>query len=253
MINNFSPANLSLIRKYYEEAFETIDQENKTPEIEVIFYPYVGINHTIRLRNGKIFVRLAEIFRSAPAEIQRALAYILVAKLRRKKVSRAAAKVYRSFVQTSEMQDLARENKRAKGRKIITDSIGDVYNLEEIFACLNQTYFQNSIAKPTLTWSARRTYRILGHHDATHETIVISKSLDDAKVPRFVLEYVVFHEMLHVFHPTLHRNGRRYNHTPQFRRDEKKFLQFDEAENWIERNARVFKLRSKRETVKKRK
>lgn len=252
MINNFSPDNLSLIKKFYEEAFQFIDGKNETPEVEVVFYPYVGINHTIRLRNSKIFVRLSEISRAAPLEIQRALAYILVAKLRRRKVSPSAAKIYRDFVQSREMQDLARANKQVKGRKIITSAQGDVYDLEEIFARLNQTYFQNSIPKPTLTWSARKTYRILGHHDATHETIVISRSLDDVKVPLYVLEYVVFHEMLHIFHPTTHRNGRRYNHTPQFRLDEKKFTYFDEAENWIERNARLFKARTKREKVKNR-
>jgi hypothetical protein len=253
MINNFSSDNLPLIRKFYEEAFQLIDGENETPEIEVVFYPYVGINHTIRLRHSKIFVRLSEISRSAPLEIQRALAYILVAKLRRRKVSPAATKIYRAFIQSREMQDLARENKQAKGRKIITGAQGGVYDLEGVFTRLNQTYFQNTIPQPTLTWSARRTYRILGHHDATHETIVISRSLDDEKVPRYVLEYVVFHEMLHIFHPTTHRNGRRYNHTPQFRRDERKFAYFNEAENWIERNARVFKARTKREKLKSKK
>lgn len=253
MINNFSPDDLPLIRKFYEEAFQFIDKKNETPDIEVVFYPYVGINHTIRLRNGKIFVRLAEICRHAPLQIQRALAYILVAKLRRRKVSPSAAEIYRTFVQSREMQDLARENKRTNGRKIITAAQGDAYDLEEIFVRLNQTYFQDSISKPTLSWSAQRTYRILGHHDSTHETIVISRSLDDVKVPRYVLEYVVFHEMLHIFHPTTHRNGRRYNHTPQFRRDERKFAHFDEAENWIERNARVLKARTKRERTKSRK
>lgn len=246
MINNFSPDNISLIEKFYEEAFHLLDGKNETPEIEVIFYPYVGINHTIRLRNGIVFVRLAEICRHAQLEVQRALAFILVAKLRRRKVPPLANDIYQAFVRSREMQDLARENKRAKGRKIITSAQGETYDLEKVFARLNQTYFQDSIPKPTLSWSAQKTYRILGHHDAAHETIIISKTLDDVKVPQFVLEYVVFHEMLHIFHPTTHRNGRRYNHTPQFRRDEKKFARFDEAENWIEQNARLFKARSKR-------
>jgi len=253
MINNFSAVNLSLIKKFYEEAFQLISGKNEMPEIEVAFYPYVGINHTIRLRNGVVFVRLAEICRDAPLEAQRALAFILVAKLRRRKVPPLANEIYRAFVQSCEMQNLARENKRAKGRKIITSAQGEAYDLEEIFARLNQTYFQDSIQKPTLSWSAQKTYRILGHHDAAHETIIISKSLDDVKVPRYVLEYVVFHEMLHIFHPTTHRNGRRYNHTPQFRLDERKFARFDEAENWIERNARHFKTASKRAKIKSRK
>ena len=59
------------------------------------------------------------------------------------------------------------------------------------------------------------------------------------------MEYVVFHEMLHIWHPTQHRNGRRYNHTPAFRRDEEKFLYFDKAEDWIEKNVRVLKKKAK--------
>ncbi len=227
--------------KFYEEAFQVLDGKNETPKIEVVFYPYVGINHTIRLRNGKIYIRLAEICRAAPLDAQRALAFILVAKLRRKKIPPLAAEIYRSFVRSREMQSKAVENRRAKGRKIITSPRGEVYDLEEIFARINQAYFQSSIQKPTLSWSARKTFRILGHHDSTHQTIIISKTLDDVKVPRYVVEYVVFHEMLHIFHPTTHRDGRRYNHTPQFRRDEKKFTYFSEAENWIEQNARALK------------
>ena len=238
--------NSSLIKKFYEEAFQVLDAKRETPKIEVRFYPYVGINHTIRLRNGKIYVRLAEICKFAPLETQRALAFILVAKLLRKKVPPLATEIYRLFVRSREMQTKVVENKREKGRKIITTAKGEIYDLEEIFVLLNERYFQNSIEKPTLSWSARKTYRILGHHDSTHKTIIISKSLDDLKIPKYVVEYVVFHEMLHIFHPTTHRNGRRYNHTPQFRRDERKFVYFNEAENWIEQNARRLKQGAKR-------
>lgn len=237
MINNFAATDFSMLRKFYEEAFQTLDAKRAAPEIEVRFYPYVGINHTIRLRGGKVFVRLAEICQTAPLESQRALAFILVAKLLRKKVPPLAAQIYNSFVKSREMQVKAFENKRVKGRKIITSPKGEIYDLDEIFARLNQTYFQNAIEKPILSWSARKTYRILGHHDSTHQAIIISKSLDDEEVPAYVAEFVVFHEMLHIFHPTTLRDGRRYNHTPQFRRDEKKFVYFEEAEDWIERNA----------------
>ncbi|HXH69793.1 MAG TPA: SprT-like domain-containing protein, partial [Pyrinomonadaceae bacterium] len=217
---------LEHIKNFYENAFQNLDGNRPIPEIEVRFYPYVGINHTIRIRNGKVLVRLAELSESAPPDIQKALAFILVSKLLQKKIQPQAAKVYREFVKTREIQAKATANKRAKGRKVITSSKGEIYDLEKIFHKLNLIYFQNSVPKPTLTWSARKTYHILGHHDATHETIVISKSLDNKKVPKFVVEFVVFHEMLHIFHPTTLRNGRRYNHTAQFRHDERKFAYF---------------------------
>ena len=56
----------------------------------------------------------------------------------------------------------------------------------------------------------------------------------------------LFHEMLHIAHPTQHINGRRYNHTAAFKRDERKFAYYEEAERWIERNVRRLKKEAKR-------
>ena len=232
---------ISQIKSFYEEAFQAFDAKRAMPEIEIRFYPYIGINHTIRVRGGKVFVRISEICREMPLNSQKALAYILVAKLLRKKVPPVARQVYSDFIKTQEIREKAVENKKTRGRKIITSAQGDFYDLDEIFDALNRTYFRNSLPKPVLSWSARKTYRILGHHDSTHETVIVSRSLDDKKVPRFVVEYVVFHEMLHIFHPTEHRNGRRFNHTPAFRRNERKFQYFEEAEHWIERNVKHLK------------
>jgi predicted metal-dependent hydrolase len=236
---------LEQIKIFYKEAFQIYDSKRPVPNIEVRFYPYIGINHTIRVRDGVVFVRIAEICRAMPLPAQKALAFILVAKLLRKKVPLNAREIYSNFIKRQEIRIQATENKRARGRKIISSAIGDFYNLEEIFAHLNKNYFQNKLPKPVLSWSARKTYRILGHHDSTHETVVISKSLDNKKVPKYVVEYVLFHEMLHIFHPTEHRNGRRFNHTPQFRRNERKFAYFEEAENWIERNVKNLKRNAK--------
>ena len=229
------------LKELYAEAFQIFGPKRKTPAIDVSYYPYVGINHTIRVRNGQVFVRLAEICHDMPLSAHRGLAYILVAKLFRKKVPVAARDAYSDYIKTAEIRDRATETKRTRGRKVITSSKGDVYDLDEIFDSLNRRYFRDALPKPVLTWSARKTYRILGHHDATHDTVVVSKSLDDASVPAFVVEYIVFHEMLHIAHPTRHVNGRRYNHTPAFRLDERKFLYFEEAERWIERSVRRLK------------
>jgi hypothetical protein len=246
VINNFKPDDVSAIRNQYREAFEALNKNHKAPEIDVRFYPYVGINHTIRVREGKVFVRIAEVCRDMPPLGQQALAYILVAKLLRKRVPKNAREVYSSFIKTAEMRDQVTENKRSRGRKVVSTDKGEFFDLSTVFDELNRVYFRGSIAKPVLTWSARKTYRILGHHDATHDTIVVSKSLDARDVPQFVVEYIVFHEMLHIHHPTVHHNGRRYNHTPVFRRDEEKFAYFEEAEKWIERNVRKLKRNAKK-------
>ncbi|MGD9590195.1 MAG: SprT-like domain-containing protein [Pyrinomonadaceae bacterium] len=232
--------------KVYQEAFRVIEPGREPPPVEVRFYPYVGINHTIRIRNGTAYVRIAEICRDMPAEAHRALAFILVSKIFRRRVPKWANNVYSDYQRGPELRELAAENRRRKGRKVVTTDKGEHFDLAEIFDRLNRTYFAGRLPQPVLTWSARKTYRILGHHDSTHQTIVVSRSLDDRTTPPFVVDYVVFHEMLHIHHPTVHHNGRRYNHTPAFRRDERKFERFEDAEKWIERNVRKMKRNARR-------
>jgi hypothetical protein len=234
------------LEEIYREAFRDLDPKREIPPVSVEFYPYIGINHTIRVREGKVFVRIAEVCRDMPADGHRALALILTAKLFRKRVSRHARAVYDAHTKTAEMREKAAANKRDRGRKVVTTEKGAFFDLSAIFDDLNDRYFRGRLPKPVLTWSARKTYRILGHHDATHETIVVSRSLDGKDVPKFVVEYIVFHEMLHIHHPTVHHNGRRYNHTPAFRRDEEKFEHFHAAERWIEANVRKLKRAARR-------
>jgi hypothetical protein len=218
------------------------------PPVHVTFYPYIGINHTIRIRDGEIYVRIGEICRDMPLACHRGLAYILVGKLRGKKIPDEYRDVYNAWIKTDKIRERAAEQKRERGWKIVTSSKGDVYDLDAMFDKLNRKYFRGRIRKPQLTWSAKKTYRILGHHDAQMDHIAISRSLDSREVPRFVVEYVLFHEMLHVKHPTQHVNGRRYNHTPAFKRDEERFAYYEAAEEWIERNVRKLKRAAKKKS-----
>ncbi len=241
MINNSENSRLSELLNQYQEAFRDFDNSKPPPAIEIRFYPYVNVNHTIRIRSGKVFVRISDLFEKVPIEIHRALAHILVAKLLGKKVPDNARRSYRQFVNDEDFQKAALENKRRKGRKVFTSTNGNYFDLEQVFGKLNLIYFQNRIEKPALSWSQKRTYRRLGHFDSAHNSISISRSLDDKSVPKFVIEFVLYHEMLHIKHPTKHRNGRRYNHTPAFKLDEKKFAYYYEAEEWIEKNAAKLK------------
>ncbi len=242
----YSTTEIDQIAALYAEAFLWYHPKRSVAPIHVSFYPYIGINHTIRLRNGEIFVRICEICREMPLPCQKGLAYILVGKLLRKKIPDGANEVYDAYIKSDFITGKAAESKKERGRKVVTTSKGSVYDLDEIFASVNKQYFGNWIHKPMLTWSAKKTYRILGHHDATHDHITISTSLDSRDTPRYVVEYVVFHEMLHIAHPTKHVNGRRYYHTPAFKADERKFAYYTEAERWIERNVRRLKRAAKR-------
>lgn len=222
-------AGESLLKIHFSDAFRQITRKSDLPEIHISFYPFAGLNHTIRLRRQQIYVRLSDIVRDAPASVHRALAFILVGKLFNKRVGAEYQNLYRQYAYHPEVQrksDLARQQ---RGRKLIGSSIGREHNLDRLFARLNRRYFNNELTPPTLTWSARKTRRILGHHDYVHETIVISRSLDNDDVPEFVVEFVLYHEMLHMKHRPKLANGRRVYHTAAFRADERRFDYYDAA------------------------
>ncbi len=208
-------------------------------EIEVRFYPYARLNHTIRVRSGRVYVRLSDILKDAPPEVVRAIAWILVARLLGKRVPTIHDRVYRDYSLTPSVMrssDLAR---RRRGRKMISTAQGKVYDLDRMFAKLNRRYFDGAIPKPTMTWSQRRTRSILGHHDHVYDSITISKTLDSKEIPEWFVEYILYHEMLHIKHPARLINGRRYYHTGAFRQDERKFPYYEQSQKWLERLARL--------------
>ena len=67
------------LRQYFADAFRHMGGNRGVPPIEVRFYPYAGLRHTIRLRSGRVYVRLSDICKDSPPEVLRALAWILVA------------------------------------------------------------------------------------------------------------------------------------------------------------------------------
>ena len=224
----------SQVGQFYTEAFRQLGRNRPIPEIEVKFYPYTGLNHTIRLRSGRAYVRISDIIADAPTEVHRALAFILVAKLLNKKIPAFHEETYRQHTYSPEVRRAAELARQRRGRKIVSTARGQAYDLDKIFRRLNYRYFEGELSKPTLTWSRARTYRILGHHDSVHDTIVISKTLDSHDVPEWLVEFVLYHEMLHIKHPARIANGRRYHHTKAFRTDEKRFPYYEQAQELID-------------------
>ncbi len=219
------------------DAFHHFESNRSLPDIDVRYYPYAGLHHTIRLRSGKVYVRLADILKDAPPRVHRALAFTLVAKLLRHPVPEIHLRTYRDYACTPQalrLSDLARQR---RGRKVISTAQGRCYDLDRVFNRLNRRYFESALEKPQLTWSQRRTRRILGHHDAVHDTIVVSKTLDSLDIPEWLVEFILYHEMLHIRHPARLVRGRRVYHTKAFRQDEQRFARYQDALALLDRFA----------------
>ena len=74
---------------------------------------------------------------------------------------------------------------------------------------------------------------MLGHYDAAHNTIVVSRVFDRHDTPRCAIEYLLYHEMLHLKHPVRVKAGRRCVHSKAFQAEERLFPELEEAKAYL--------------------
>ncbi len=224
------------LQRIFASAHEQLRPRTPLPEITIAFFPFAGLNHTVRLHENRLIVRLSDIFTDAPPQVYSSLALILLSKLYRKRIDNSHYRIYRTFVLTEEIQErarIARINRCRRPRR--EGARGRHVDLEFLFERLNREYFDASLVKPRLSWSATKSRHVLGRYDATHNTIFISRVFDVPAVPLYVTSYILFHEMLHVKHRSRVHDSRRIVHTREFKADEKRFRQYEEAKLWLDR------------------
>jgi predicted metal-dependent hydrolase len=219
----------------FEETFCELRPRSPIPEIRVSFFRFANVNNTIRLREGRLLVRISDLLEGAPEPVLRAIAHILLAKMYRKPIDREYSTRYRRYVSTHHMSQKAHLVRQIRGRKRIRSAQGHVYHLEEVFEDLNRRFFYGLLARPLMTWSGERSRNRLGHYDPAHNAIVVSSVFDHPRVPRYAVEYIVYHEMLHLKHPVKLRGSRRCVHSAEFQAEEKLFDQLDAAKEFLKR------------------
>jgi hypothetical protein len=213
----------------FRRVFRRLGLKRPAPEFHVEYRPFASLRSSIHLRGNDAIVHIADVLAGAPPLVSEALAEILVAQLFRRRPSREARACYLAYVYSPAVRQRIDEARRRRGHKRLLPPRGRYYDLEDIFDRLNGRFFAGELARPRLGWSTRRSRSILGHYDSAHGTIIISRWFDSADVPRFLVEYLVFHEMLHIKYSVERDGHRRIVHSRAFREAERKFPHYERA------------------------
>jgi predicted metal-dependent hydrolase len=219
----------------FQESHRELRPSAPIPELKIEFFAFANVNNTIRLRQGKLLVRLSDLLEGAPEAVLRAIAHILLAKMYRRPIDRGQAARYRKYLASHEIVRKTHLVRQMRGRKQLHSARGHFYDLDAVFEKLNTRFFYGLLARPRMSWSRTRTRRILGHYDPAHNAIVISRVFDHFAVPAYAVEYIVYHEMLHLKHPVRLRGSRRCVHSAEFQAEEKLFPQLAEANAFLKR------------------
>ena len=221
-----------------QRMFTRIGCEGRPPHFHVEFYPYNSLTLTIRRRNDVVYVRFSDLLRRAPRKVREGAAALLLARVYRRRTPKALVQPYLLYARSDRTRGRITRMRRHRVRRVATLPQGRHFDLHALFEQLNQQYFSGALERPHIGWSTRNWRRQFGCYDPGPHQIVLNRRMDRPGVPQFVVEYVLFHEMLHVKHPTRRSGCTLLSHSPEFRNEEKRFVQFAVARNFLDRMVR---------------
>lgn len=226
----------------FADVYRRMARAADEPSVVAMYYPYAELKSTIKIDRDRYYVRVSDGLRAAPLAVKQGLAAVLFSKLHRRLEAtpylRRCIEYYQAWLNTPEARTLNTRMRKLRGHKRLEGHRGREHDLGERFDALNRRHFAGDLRRPLLSWTKHRTRHTFGHHDEALNAIVISRSLDDARVPQYVLDFVLYHEMLHVkFGSRYAADGRRLVHTAAFHKWEGQFPRRQAAEDWLEKLA----------------
>lgn len=221
-----------------QRVFTRLGCDGRPPRFRVEFYPYASLVLTIRRREEVVYVRFSDLLRRAPLAVLEGAAALLLSRVYRRKAPRSLVEPYLNYARSNRTRSRVSQMRRGRVRLTSTSPQGCHFDLEKMFEKLNERYFSGSLQRPHIGWSARSWRRQFGCYDPGPNQILLNRRMDHAAVPQVAVEYVLYHEMLHVKHPTSRSGCSLVSHSPEFRAEEKLFADFTRARRILDHLAR---------------
>ncbi len=222
----------------FQRVFTRIGCEGRPPHFRVEFYPYSSLVLTIRRREDTLIVRFSDLLSRAPLDVLESAAALLLARVYRRRLPRALVQPYLTYARSGRTRSRISRMRSRRVRPRQTAPQGRQYDLSTLFDQLNAKYFSGELRRPLIGWSVRGWRRQFGCYDPGPNQILLNRRMDRPGIPQFVVEYVLYHEMLHVKHPTRRSGCTLVSHSPEFRAEEKRFDQFALARKVLDHLAR---------------
>ncbi len=209
-----------------EDLRDFLEQELRKP-LSLIITANSTTMLSVRKRNDMLQVRLHGMFLQAGEDVIMEILSFL-----RNKRSRMP--LFRAFIRQHQEILAARPK-----RQISCRTAGRWHDLREVFDSVNRQYFSGSITS-SITWGSRRPAmavrkRTLGSFCERTNTIRINRVLDRKRVPRYYIAFIVYHEMLHAAIGIAVKGSRRSMHSPEFKKREQMYGEYDKAIAWEKR------------------
>lgn len=220
------------------ETFRAVNSKVAVGRITASYYPYKELKHTWRARDGALSFRVSDYMRGSPPEVIESLAWYLVCRARSIDCPDAMAERYLRHIRSEPFWSARRDVYVGRAKNLNFRPKGNHRDLAAVFEYVNECYLDGDAMAPELAWVSESPRKRVGFYHAPLGILAVNRALDSVRIPRYVLEFVVYHEMLHGLLDVDDRLVRRVRHTTEFRRREQAFARHEEAQAWLSKVAR---------------
>ena len=222
----------------FQRIFTRLNCEGRPPRFKVEFYPYSSLVLTIRRREDVVYVRFSDLLHRAPLTVLEAAAALLLSRVYRRRAPKSLVAPYLDYARSTRTRERMNRMRSGRVRLSPVSPQGAHYDLHKLFDELNQKYFEGRLQRPHIGWSSKSWRRQFGCYDPGPNQILLNRRMDRPGIPQCVVEYVLYHEMLHVKHPTRRSGCSMLSHSPEFRAEEKRFTEYSKARKLLDHLAR---------------
>jgi hypothetical protein len=215
------------------QRIEKILRERLQKQLSVVITNNRHTMLSLRAREGSVEARLHNMFLEASDAVLVAISrYLQTRDALSSRVLDEFIKHHSHLIQRNQQRDTPLPTQ------------GEHFELRELFQDINRRFFGGAVTAE-ITWgrsSSAAKYRStikLGSYSLEEKLIRIHPALDQACVPKYFIEWIVYHEMLHHVVPIPLKGNRRCFHSAEFRARERLFPEHEKASRWERNNLHV--------------
>ncbi|HIH00666.1 TPA: hypothetical protein HA259_01035 [Thermoplasmata archaeon] len=217
------------------DIFRRVNDSLSGGRLRASYHPYKELKHTWRVREGVLCIKVSDYLKGVPDGVMESLAWHLLCRAHKMQCPSGASRPYRDHIRTRQFWEPRRRLYLSRGKNISFRPAGTSRDLEEVFSYVNSFYFGGRLERPDLAWLRESPKTRMGLYHPPLRILAVNRVLDSDRVPRYVLEFVMYHELLHDTVEYIDGPSRRTVHTKEFRLREREFTRYDEAQKWLSR------------------
>ena len=213
-----------------KESFRTVGREYGYDNVDAEFVAFKELKIKWQRSYGKAEFKVSDYLSDAPADILDDIAKTLFSKISGSDAEYPDA--MNDWMTSREFLEEKQPVYLRRSRNLTRTMRGDHRNLEDSYERLIKSGMIKHDPDVHISWTRDPNVRRVGYCSVLMKVVAISSIFDSTTIPEFVLDYVLYHEFIHIeagFNPF----GRK--HGPEFTKRERQYPQYEEAEDWLKR------------------